>query len=108
MRTRWKHPKAVLKTHALQTLRERQASLELREASGLRRVHRAFAWVAFPAESETRPEFPVTRLLQALSLGPQSGICAWPEGFNSMHLVWCLRNSYTFVALKLAWGEARG
>src|SRR6058998_918796 len=23
-------------------------------------------------------------------------------------LVWCLRNSYTFVALKLAWGEARG
>src|SRR5213593_4628819 len=22
-------------------------------------------------------------------------------------LVWCLRNSYTFVALKLAWGEAR-
>src|SRR3989449_4191664 len=23
-------------------------------------------------------------------------------------LVWCLRNTYTFVALKLAWGEARG
>src|SRR6266581_6253705 len=23
-------------------------------------------------------------------------------------LVWCPRNSYTFVALKLAWGEARG
>src|SRR5438309_5000560 len=23
-------------------------------------------------------------------------------------LVWCLRNNYTFVALKLAWGEARG
>src|SRR2546427_950702 len=22
--------------------------------------------------------------------------------------VWCLRNTYTFVALKLAWGEARG
>jgi hypothetical protein len=22
--------------------------------------------------------------------------------------VWCLRNGYTFVALKLAWGEARG
>ena len=22
-------------------------------------------------------------------------------------LVWCLRNTYTFVALKLAWGEAR-
>src|SRR6266498_2730468 len=22
-------------------------------------------------------------------------------------LVWCLRNSYTFLALKLAWGEAR-
>src|SRR5947208_5586952 len=22
--------------------------------------------------------------------------------------VWCLRNNYTFVALKLAWGEARG
>src|SRR2546425_2116503 len=22
-------------------------------------------------------------------------------------LVWCLRNNYTFVALKLAWGEAR-
>ena len=22
--------------------------------------------------------------------------------------MWCLRNSYTFVALKLAWGEARG
>src|SRR3989442_15569379 len=22
-------------------------------------------------------------------------------------LVWCLRNSYTFVALKLAWGEAQ-
>src|SRR5438876_10316883 len=24
------------------------------------------------------------------------------------NLVWCLRNTYTFVALKLAWGEARG
>src|SRR5712691_8309997 len=23
------------------------------------------------------------------------------------NLVWCLRNNYTFVALKLAWGEAR-
>src|SRR6266581_9091896 len=23
-------------------------------------------------------------------------------------LVWCLRNSYTFVALELAWGKARG
>src|SRR5438034_4074675 len=23
-------------------------------------------------------------------------------------LEWCLRNNYTFVALKLAWGEARG
>src|SRR5437588_5597162 len=23
-------------------------------------------------------------------------------------LVWCLRNNYTFVALKLAWGEALG
>src|SRR5438876_8178347 len=23
-------------------------------------------------------------------------------------LVWCLTNNYTFVALKLAWGEARG
>src|SRR5437588_2783500 len=23
-------------------------------------------------------------------------------------LVWCLRNNYTFVALKSAWGEARG
>src|SRR6266516_4122706 len=27
---------------------------------------------------------------------------------DSDHLVWCLRNNYTFVALKLAWGEARG
>src|SRR6266852_6374521 len=26
----------------------------------------------------------------------------------SYRLVWCLRNNYTFVALKLAWGEARG
>src|SRR5438309_2499758 len=25
-----------------------------------------------------------------------------------VRLVWCLRNNYTFVALKLAWGEARG
>src|SRR5438105_15132465 len=23
-------------------------------------------------------------------------------------LVWCLRNNHTFVALKLAWGDARG
>src|SRR5712664_2921868 len=28
--------------------------------------------------------------------------------FTRRTLVWCLRNSYTFVALKLAWGEARG
>ena len=27
---------------------------------------------------------------------------------SSTALVWCLRNNYTFVALKLAWGEARG
>src|SRR5207247_4164202 len=27
--------------------------------------------------------------------------------FHSHRLVWCLRNTYTFVALKLAWGEAR-
>src|SRR5207245_4836895 len=27
---------------------------------------------------------------------------------SSHHRVWCLRNNYTFVALKLAWGEARG
>jgi hypothetical protein len=27
---------------------------------------------------------------------------------KSQKLVWCLRNSYTFVGLKLAWGEARG
>src|SRR5438552_16775414 len=26
---------------------------------------------------------------------------------SPMRLVWCLRNNYTFVALKLAWGEAR-
>src|SRR5436309_16055783 len=25
---------------------------------------------------------------------------------SSHHRVWCLRNNYTFVALKLAWGEA--
>src|SRR5881628_253902 len=25
-----------------------------------------------------------------------------------LDLVWCLRNNYTFVVLKLAWGEARG
>ena len=25
----------------------------------------------------------------------------------SSNLLWCLRNNYTFVALKLAWGEAR-
>src|SRR5438874_2179728 len=27
---------------------------------------------------------------------------------RSQFLLWCLRNNYTFVALKLAWGEARG
>src|SRR2546425_6469248 len=27
--------------------------------------------------------------------------------FCAVSLVWCLRNNYTFVALKLAWGEAR-
>src|SRR5947208_7761887 len=27
---------------------------------------------------------------------------------KALLLVWCLRNNYTFVALKLAWGEARG
>src|SRR5213593_2234666 len=29
-------------------------------------------------------------------------------GFHAATLVWCLLNRYTFVALKLAWGEARG
>src|SRR6266498_4119450 len=29
------------------------------------------------------------------------------RGFMMYFLVWCLRNNYTFVALKLAWGEAR-
>src|SRR5438046_8598871 len=28
-------------------------------------------------------------------------------GVRMVWLVWCLTNSYTFVALKLAWGEAR-
>src|SRR5438034_692803 len=32
---------------------------------------------------------------------------SWPSGFCPQWLVWCLRNNYTFVALKLAWGEAR-
>src|SRR5438552_18662535 len=30
------------------------------------------------------------------------------RGEGEPSLVWCLRNNYTFVALKLAWGEARG
>src|SRR5206468_9016449 len=30
----------------------------------------------------------------------------WGPGVEPV-LVWCPRNSYTFVALKLAWGEAR-
>src|SRR6266516_8024679 len=30
------------------------------------------------------------------------------RGFMVFYLVWCLRNNYTFVALKLAGGEARG
>src|SRR5881409_3114875 len=34
----------------------------------------------------------------------QSGRAEFGDYFR---LVWCLRNSYTFVALKLAWGEAR-
>src|SRR6266516_520986 len=29
------------------------------------------------------------------------------RGFMVFYLVWCLRKNYTFVALKLAWGEAR-
>src|SRR5439155_3988591 len=40
-------------------------------------------------------------------------VCAFPEiggDFSQVagRLVWCLRNNDTFVALKLAWGEARG
>src|SRR5439155_8596708 len=39
-------------------------------------------------------------------------VCAFPEiggDFSQVAggLVWCLRNNYTFVALKLGWGEAR-
>src|SRR6266568_4162602 len=30
-----------------------------------------------------------------------------PAASGNWPLVWCLRNSYTFVSLKLAWGEAR-
>src|SRR5437016_2770103 len=32
----------------------------------------------------------------------------WCPCGSTSRLVWCLRNNYTFVALKLAWGEARG
>src|SRR5947208_11886165 len=39
-----------------------------------------------------------------------SGLAIWTMSHHCMRItcpVWCLRNSYTFVALKLAWGEAR-
>src|SRR5437016_8952126 len=39
------------------------------------------------------------------------GLALWTMSHHCMRItcpVWCLRNSYTFVALKLAWGEARG
>src|SRR5438094_5323620 len=36
------------------------------------------------------------------------GSVANPARSNLTPLVWCLRNNDTFVALKLAWGEARG
>src|SRR3989442_1149485 len=42
---------------------------------------------------------------------PELGDPALKEGVATIlrrKLVWCLRNNYTFVALKLAWGEARG
>src|SRR5947208_976477 len=39
----------------------------------------------------------------SVTLKKAAGLCGLPHS-----LVWCLRNNYTFVALKLAWGEARG
>src|SRR6266487_4214201 len=38
-----------------------------------------------------------------LQYGPWDGL-----HLLNKRLVWCLRNDYTFVALKWAWGEARG
>src|SRR5437763_14189513 len=38
-----------------------------------------------------------------LHYGPWDGL-----HLLNKRLVWCLRNNYAFVALKLAWGEARG
>src|SRR5438445_12979253 len=43
---------------------------------------------------------------------PGAGLLQYGPG-DGLHLlnkrlVWCLRNNYAFVALKLAWGEARG
>src|SRR6266571_3058502 len=38
---------------------------------------------------------------------PKSDRAAAGGPFGLRELVWCLQNSYTFVALKLAWGEAR-
>src|SRR5437867_12459513 len=38
-----------------------------------------------------------------LHYGPGDGL-----HLVNKRLVWCLRNNYAFVALKLAWGEARG
>src|SRR3989442_983294 len=41
-----------------------------------------------------------------------NGRRSWQPRYGKLRglafLVWCLRNNYTFVALKLAWGEARG
>src|SRR5213594_795156 len=40
----------------------------------------------------------------------RAGTAEFAQGIGSWlrTLVWCLRNNSTFVALKLAWGEARG
>src|SRR2546428_934382 len=46
-----------------------------------------------------KPKFQIPEKLQLPNFKTQSPMRS---------LVWCLRNNYTFVALKLAWGEARG
>src|SRR5213596_4223903 len=44
--------------------------------------------------------------LVILLVGPTLGLF-FQHFCHRGNLVWCLTNSYTFVALKLAWGEAR-
>src|SRR5207249_8602722 len=48
----------------------------------------------------------VSFLTRTILTRPVSGPAA--PGRERWKLVWCLTNNYTFVALKLAWGEARG